>query len=298
MFASWTLMVSLMGTTCLIVLPLTSSRRSRFQHFLLKLVTVHFEPEILRGIVSKAKVYANVFSFVVIFAIGAEIISDIFLDISIGTYEPWKSLRILRIIIQFLRSYGIAVWFTFPFFCTTCNLLEALFDDFNKRVSSLPLNSKVSVKALREQHRHLSQVVQIADNMISPLLFEAVGFFIPVICFTFYQITHADLSKQKITAIGNIGVNSFWLLSSSGILLMVMTFGSRLNEKIHAIQKIVQTLHVAPEDEGKLLLFVIDLQDEPRGVTVGGFAVITKSLSLTIYGLIVSYFTVMLSLPD
>ncbi|XP_074625356.1 uncharacterized protein LOC141883685 isoform X3 [Acropora palmata] len=107
-----------------------------------------------------------------------------------------------------------------------------------------------------------------------------------------------DLSKQKITAIGNIGVNSFWLLSSSGILLMVMTFGSRLNEKIHAIQKIVQTLHVAPEDEGKLLLFVIDLQDEPRGVTVGGFAVITKSLSLTIYGLIVSYFTVMLSLPD
>ena len=232
MFASWTLMVSLMGTTCLIVLPLTSSRRSRFQHFLLKLVTVHFEPEILRGIVSKAKLYANVFSIVVIFAIGAEIISDIFLDINIGTYEPWKRLRILRIIIQFFCSYGIAVWFTFPFFCTTCNLLEALFDDFNKRVSSLPLNSNVSVTALREQHRHLSQVVQIADNMISPLLCEAVGFFIPVICFTFYQITHADLSKQKITAIGHIGVNSFWLLSSSGILLMVMTFGARLNEKV------------------------------------------------------------------
>ena len=95
MFAPWTLMVSLMGTTCLIVLPLTSSRRSRFQHFLLKLVTVHFEPEILRGIVSKAKLYANVFSIVVIFAIGAEIISDIFLDINIGTYEPWKRLRIL-----------------------------------------------------------------------------------------------------------------------------------------------------------------------------------------------------------
>ena len=232
MFASWTLMVSLMGTTSLIVLPLTSFRRSRFQHFLLKVITVHFEPEILRGIVSKAKAYASVTSIVVIFAIGGEIISDIFLDVNIGTYEPWKRLRILRIIILFLCSYGVAVWFIFPFFCTTCNLLEALFDDFNKRVSSLLLNSTVSVRALREQHRHLVQVVQIADNMISPLLFEAVGFFIPVICFSFYQITHADLSKQKITAIGHIGVNSFWLLLSSGILLMVMTFGSRLNEKV------------------------------------------------------------------
>ena len=232
MFAFWTLMVSLMGTTCLIVLPLTSSRRSRFEHFLLKVVTVHFEPEKLRGIVSKAKVYASVFSFVVIFAIAGEIISNIFLDLNIGKYEPWKRLRILRIIIVFLLSYGVAVWYTLPFFCITCNILEALFDDFNKRVSSLPLNSTVSVTALREQHHHLCQVVQKADNMISPLLFEAVGFFIPVICFTFYQITHVDLSKQKITGIGNIGVNSFWLLLSSGILLMIMTFGSRVHEKV------------------------------------------------------------------
>ena len=168
----------------------------------------------------------------VIFAIAGEIISNIFLDLNIGKYEPWKRLHILRIIIVFLLSYGVAVWFTLPFFCITCNILEALFDDFNKRVSSLALNSTVSVTALREQHQNLCQVVQKADNMISPLLFEAVGFFIPVICFTFYQITHVDLSKQKITGIGNIGVNSFWLLLSSGILLMIMTFGSRVHEKV------------------------------------------------------------------
>ncbi|XP_022805438.1 uncharacterized protein LOC111342606 [Stylophora pistillata] len=76
-----------------------------------------------------------------------------------------------------------------------------------------------------------------------------------------------------------------------------MSFGSSISEKINSFKAILQTFPVSKEDEGKLLLFVLDLQDEPKGLSLGGCVVITKSLSLTIVGLIISYFTVLLSLP-
>ncbi|XP_078372550.1 uncharacterized protein LOC144656186 [Oculina patagonica] len=76
-----------------------------------------------------------------------------------------------------------------------------------------------------------------------------------------------------------------------------MFFGSKVCEKINSLQKILQTLLVSKEDEGKLFTAIQDLQGDPKGLSIGGLVVITKSLSLTILGLIVSYFAVMLSLP-
>lgn len=65
----------------------------------------------------------------------------------------------------------------------------------------------------------------------------------------------------------------------------------------HSFQKILRTVPVSKEDEGKLVMFMLDLQGDPQGLSIGGLVVITKSLSLTIAGVIVSYFAVMLSLP-
>ena len=41
MFVSWCLLVALMGTTYLIVLPLTVARKSRFENFLRKVISIH-----------------------------------------------------------------------------------------------------------------------------------------------------------------------------------------------------------------------------------------------------------------
>lgn len=79
------------------------------------------------------------------------------------------------------------------------------------------------------------------------------------------------------------------------------------SNQIHAVEKIFQTFPVPPEDEGKvgiinydflkihrisfccncgtifqLLIFMMDLQGEPKGLSVGGLSVITKTLSLTV----------------
>ncbi|XP_022805440.1 uncharacterized protein LOC111342607 isoform X2 [Stylophora pistillata] len=66
---------------------------------------------------------------------------------------------------------------------------------------------------------------------------------------------------------------------------------------IHSFQKIFRTTPIAKEDEGKLVIFMLDLQGDPKGISIGGLVVIRKSLSLTIAGVIISYFTVLLSIP-
>lgn len=88
-----------------------------------------------------------------------------------------------------------------------------------------------------------------------------------------------------------------WCLVAAGILTIALYFGSKVNEKIHSFQKILQTLPVSTAEEAKVLLFLLDLQGEPKGLSIGGLLVITKSTSLAIAGVTVSYFAVLLSLP-
>ncbi|KAL9970408.1 hypothetical protein ACROYT_G022780 [Oculina patagonica] len=59
--------------------------------------------------------------------------------------------------------------------------------------------------------------------------------------------------------------------------------------QIHSLQKILQRLSVSSSDEQKLVMFLLDLQgDRAKGLSIGGLVVITKSLSLTIVGVIIS----------
>ncbi|CAH3135120.1 unnamed protein product [Pocillopora meandrina] len=88
-----------------------------------------------------------------------------------------------------------------------------------------------------------------------------------------------------------------WCFVAAGILATVLFFGSKVNEKIHSFQSILQTMPVSTAEEAKVLLFLLDLQGEPKGLSIGGLLVITKSTSLAIAGVIVSYFAVLLSLP-
>ncbi|KAL9969751.1 hypothetical protein ACROYT_G022006 [Oculina patagonica] len=157
----------------------------------------------------------------------------------------------------------------------------------------------VDISTFKMEHHRLCEVVELADKMLSPLLFEKVSLYIPLICFTFYKVFNLP-EEEKFVFLGN---NLFWLMAAVFILSTIMFFGSKVCEKINSLQKILQTLLVSKEDEGKLftaiqlVMFVQDLQGDPKGLSIGGLVVITKSLSLTILGLIVSYFAVMLSLP-
>ena len=230
MFVGWCLLVALMGTTCLIVLPLTVARKSRFENFLRKVIAIHIGNVFLEKVKSKARVYLIVFSIICVATIVGSTLTDVVLGINIGNIEPWNSWFVLRITFLIFLICGAGVWILpLPLFSITCFILEALFDDLHKRMSSLHSNS-VGIAALRREHQNLCQVVEMADSMLSPLLLEIVMFLIPVTCFNFYQLANANLQQEGIYVF--LSLNIFWLLTTSAILAVIMIVGSRVSEKV------------------------------------------------------------------
>ncbi|KAL9969819.1 hypothetical protein ACROYT_G022084 [Oculina patagonica] len=162
-------------------------------------------------------------------------------------------------------------------------------------MSSLPSIS-IDMASLKMEYHKLCEVVELADKMLAPLLLGMISMYIPLICLNFYQVVNIPQLPQEEKLMAIIS-NLFWLLAGASIFVIIMLFGSNVSEKIQGFQKTLQTIPVSKEEEGKLLMFMMDLQSDPKGLSIGGLAVITKSMSLTIVGVIVSYFTVMLSLP-
>ena len=131
------------------------------------------------------------------------------------------------------RALELVVWFPNNFyglFCSQLWCLEALFDDLHKRTSLLHSHA-MSVATLRREHHKLCKVVESADSMLSPLVLEAVAFFIPVICFNFYQGVIA-FKRGELTFVFFIVSVLFWFLSATALLGIIMVFGSRVNEKV------------------------------------------------------------------
>ena len=241
MFVSWCLLVALMGTTFLIILPLTVTRKTRFENFLRKVIAIPIESAFLEKIKSKARVYLILFFPISVAAMVGTILTDVALGMNIGKLEPWNSWFGFRITSLFFLSFGSCIWILpLPFFCISCFILETLFDDLHKRMS-LPHSNLVGIATLRREHQHLCQVVEMADSMLSPLLLEVFTFLIPVTCFNFYQTVNVNLRQEGTSAA--LVINLFWLLTSSAFLAVIMIAGSRVSEKVRNILQEKNILH-------------------------------------------------------
>ena len=226
-FDLWCLLAALNTTVSLIVLPLTSVRKSRFEKFISCLCFVQSKSIKLEKIKSKGKIYLIVSSFfIVAVGIAGIIIIVHILKMNFGDYKPWKAWSGFRIIYPFFLTIGVALWLLpMVFYCTTCLLLEALFDDLHMRKASLDLTT------LRLEHYRLCRVVEFADNLLSPALLMVVGLCIPFICFALYNIAKIDhLLKQETLAL--LVITLVWLIASSTELAVVMIFGSKVNDKV------------------------------------------------------------------
>ena len=231
MYLSWCLLVALNATTCLILLPLTNARKSRFRCFLRKAIAIQMDSGNLNTVKLKARMYLILLCILFLVAIAGVILSDLVLGVNPGNVEPWNVGFGFRITSMVFFVFSCGVWLLpFPFFCITCLILEALFDDLYKRTSLLH-SQAMSVETLRREHHKLCKIVESADNMLSPLVLEAVAFFIPVICFNFYQGVIA-FKRGELTFVVLIISVLFWFLSAIALLGIIMVFGSRVNEKV------------------------------------------------------------------
>ncbi|XP_068696651.1 uncharacterized protein [Montipora foliosa] len=224
--------------------------------------------------------------------------------IYVGTFQPWKNwygftaFNIITILTFLFGAWLLPV----AFICFTCSVVEHLFEEFSKRVLSSDAQAwQLDLAALKEEHRRLCGISELASKMLSPLFLVQVAAHIPLTCFCFYISVHPpDLMNTEpyFDEVYYMTGTLYWLLLSAVTVAVILVFGSRVNAKIHSFQTILENTNVSDQDQVKLLAFMFYLNAEPKGLSIGGLVVITKNLCLTIAGVIVSYYTVMLSLPS
>ena len=221
----WCIFMALNGTICLIVLPLTDKKKSRFERFLRNVVSVvkGFNSEKVKA---KSRSFLVLFCFFCIFAVATVIaMEQLDLEQSPGTAKPWNQWIGFRIVYPIFTIIGAGGWLLpMTFFCITCLILEECFDDLYKIMSSLRSVS-MDLAALKIEYHQLCEVVEVADKMLSPLLFEMISLFIPLFCFSFYNAIHVNEGLS-------LSVYLFWLLVAAGMLAVIFLFGSKVSQKV------------------------------------------------------------------
>ena len=229
MFSLWCLLIALSATICWIVLcaPLGNSQKSRFESFFRSLPAFSSNAD-LEKVKIKAKRCVVIFCFLFVCGSIAALVSYLMLDISIAAVKPWNRWFGFRMLSLVFIIYGMGVWYLpILFFYITCLILEAFFDDLHMRMSSCH-SVFVDIGTFRMEHYRLCEVVQIADKILAPVLFGLVSLYIPLICFNCYRAINLPEEDKYVTLVSNM----FWLLTSSGLLAVIMIVGSKLCEKV------------------------------------------------------------------
>jgi len=136
--------------------PLGDSRKSKFENFLRNLLAINTNVD-LEKVKSKAKKGIITFCFPFILGAIGVIITYIVLDVhvTIADVTPWKQWFGFTILSLIFFTCGMGVWFLpILFLCITCLILEALFDDLHKRMSSFH-TSLVDIGAFKKNHSRL-----------------------------------------------------------------------------------------------------------------------------------------------
>ena len=228
MFSLWCLFISLNGTVCLVVLPLTG-RNTRFEKFidrvpvLVKNVNVNLEK-----VKEKSRKGLILSCFLLIMAAATIALAVILLKLNIGALEPWTIWFGFSVLSPLFLIIGVGAWLLpIIFFCITSLLLEKLFDDFLKRMSLF--NSTLNdLDSLKREYHNLCEVVNLADKVLAPLLLVFISVYIPLLCFNFYTVVNLRENNSLLFLLGNLS----WLVIVAVVLGLILFFGGKVNEKV------------------------------------------------------------------
>ena len=106
-------------------------------------------------------------------------------------------------------------------------MLETIFEDLHRRMS--PSHSTpMDLTALKTEYHKLCEVVELADKVLAPLLLVFVSMYIPLLCFSFYNVARPRDEVSSMFFFFNLS----WFILAAGILAVILVFGSKVGEKV------------------------------------------------------------------
>lgn len=227
MFSFWNVFVAIIGTMNLLLLRLTGNKKSRFEQFLVNVLSVTKHVN-LEQVKAKSKKGVIMFCFFVLTLPAIIVAFELLLDINIGTFYPWNRWSGFRILFATFLTIGFAVWLLpVIFLWITSLLLESCIDNLHKGMS--PLHSiAVDLTTSKQEYHKLCEVVKLADKMLAPLLFAYISVYIPLLCFGFYNVVNLPEEDSLTFLVFNLSS----LLLAAFILAVILLFGSKVSEKV------------------------------------------------------------------
>ena len=216
-------------TVCLLALPLTGKKRSRFARFLSRFATTAPELDGIKRSAVKGLVLACLAAVINTIVIG---LFDALYNGIISILPPWNGQRVMywtvRVIELVLAPLVSFAWTLSPLiFCITCMLLEKMFDTLQNKMANDWIQC-FTIAYLRQEHLKLCEMVELANAVFSPLLFVIISLDIPLMCVNFYQLIRRTSGRETIVILGYM----YWSSCFITLLVVIFVFGNRVNEKV------------------------------------------------------------------
>ena len=225
----WCLFIALNATISLVVLPITGAKKSRLENFFRHLLST-VKTANLEKVKKSSRTALAVFCALFMLATAGILVGALVLtNFSIDKYKPWHEWLGFRILSATFLIIGVGSWLLpIIFFCITSLMLETIFDDLHRRMSPSQL-TPMNLGAFKIEYHQLCGVVELADKVLAPLLLAFVAVFIPLLCFSFYNVVRPSDENSQLLFVFNL----LWFLLAAAILAVTLVFGSKVGDKVY-----------------------------------------------------------------
>ncbi|CAC5374083.1 unnamed protein product [Mytilus coruscus] len=221
--------------------------------------------------------------------------SDSFIFVFSAPFKPTTTVKVFVYLSNCIS--GIPWLFPVIFFVLICSILK---DDmetynifFNKQTKDS--NGKIGkdLTRLRLVHLELCKTISSLDSSFSWLLFTWFVLNIANGCFIAFLLLNSSYDTFGTTVLVS------WLITSFVYICATCISAAILHEKLTAHAPLeylydIDINDVKPEDQPQLYLFLSKLTSSSVGLTAFGLVTITKELLLTLAGLYLTYFFLLL----
>ncbi|XP_050407229.1 uncharacterized protein LOC126822383 [Patella vulgata] len=231
-----------------------------------------------------------------IFSIFSSLLSEILFNSSVMLTNPFPANVESAIAIIIFELFDVAAWI-FPgmFMIAMCYCLKLAFS-----MVKLCLESSVqklqgfpdNLNDIRHIHLKLCRMVEHLDKPISLWIVNVVGCNVFLACFIMYDLVRSGQNELVV-----IILKCSWLTNDILTVFITCWFMAAVNEEAHSPLEYIydiKTDGLSTQQLGQLTLFLSKLTGTSIGFTAMGFFTITKEVILTIGGLYLTYFFLLL----